>query len=148
MHVFGTIISLTVFPHLNNFPTWIVSPFLFSQTHYIKLGNYFWMLWWKKKLMSPVTNEGNTVWAHTSQYTSHQSCRQVHVSFQLKAEQINKITTIFTQNDHFFQTWPFWLKKINLLSMEQKLFLSHLEIKRGKNRDSIETKFQWQYWYE
>ena len=61
----------------------------------------------------------------------------------LKAEQINKKTTIFTLNDHLFQTWPFWLKKVDLLSLEQQLFLSHLAgswDKKGKNSDSIEAK--------
>ena len=73
----------------------------------------------------------------------HQSCH-LHKSFQLKTEQINKMTTIFSQNDHFFQAWPFWLKKVNFLSLEH-LFLSHLEWKNGY---SIETKspVTWLMW--
>ena len=45
----------------------------------------------------------------------YQSCH-LHKLLQLKPEQINKMTTIFTQNDHFFQIWPFRLEKVNLLS--------------------------------
>ena len=33
----------------------------------------------------------------------------------------DKFTTILTQNDDFFQTWPFWVKNFNLLSLYRDL---------------------------
>ena len=75
----------------------------------------------------------------------HQSCH-LHKLLQLKAEQINKMTTIFTQNDHFSQTWPLWLKKVNLLSY----FCLILRSKEEKKSNSIKTKSQvtWLLWID
>jgi hypothetical protein len=70
----------------------------------------------------------------------HQSLA-LDFSLQLKAEQINKMTTIFTQNDNFFKPDHFNCK-YNLLSLEQQLFLSHLEIKRGKTANQLKRKVQ------
>ena len=64
----------------------------------------------------------------------HQSCH-LHKLLQLKAEQINKITTIFTLNDHFFQTRPFkWQKTKNQLSC---LFIFCIKNHHFTRRDSL-----------
>ena len=98
--------------------------FRFSETAtkiWKKISHFFWL---SKQV-------GDAQWwvysglLHTDCLST--SILSLDFSFQLKAEQINKMTTIFTQ------TWLFCLKKVNLLSLEQQLFLFHLGSKRGKN---------------
>ena len=43
-----------------------------------------------------------------------------------KAEQIHKMTTIFTQIDNFVDSGQFWVLFLDLLSFTQQLFSSQL----------------------
>ena len=60
-----------------------------------------------------------------------------HFNWKLK-----KLTKwqLFSLKMTIFPNLTIFIENIYLLSMEQKIFLSHLEIKRKKNGDSIETK--------
>ena len=50
------------------------------------------------------------------------------VHLLLQAEQIHKLTTLFTQNDNFFHPGPFWVSFCEFAQLEATVFFSQPEI--------------------